>query len=148
MNEFGIRFIGVKMKVFVNGSFDVLHTGHLDLLNYAKSLGDFLHVAIDSDRRISEKKGAERPFNLQHNRKMLMENLKAVNKVSVFDSDDELINIVREYVPDVMLVGSDWQSKTIIGSQYAKSMIYFDRINDESTTKTIERYLDRRQLHR
>lgn len=148
MNGFGIRFLGVKMKVFVNGSFDVLHTGHLDLLNYAKSLGDFLHVAIDSDRRISEKKGAERPFNSQHNRKMLMENLKAVDKVSIFDSNDELINIVREYEPDVMLVGSDWQGKTIIGSQHAKSMIYFDRINDESTTKTIERYLDRRQLHR
>ena len=148
MNGFGIRFLGVRMKVFVNGSFDVLHTGHLDLLNYAKSLGDFLHVAIDSDRRIAEKKGADRPFNSQDNRKMLMENLKAVNQVSIFDSTEELINIVRMFEPDVMLVGSDWRGKPIIGSQYAKSMIYFDRINDESTTKTIERYIDRRQLHR
>lgn len=148
MNESGIRFFGVRMKVFVNGSFDVLHTGHLDLLNYAKSLGDFLHVAIDSDKRIAEKKGADRPFNLQNNRKILMENLKAVDKVSIFNSDEELINIVKEYKPDVMLVGSDWQGTHIIGSQYTKSIIYFDRINDESTTKTIESYIDRRQLYR
>jgi D-beta-D-heptose 7-phosphate kinase/D-beta-D-heptose 1-phosphate adenosyltransferase len=148
MNEFGIRFIGVKMKVFVNGSFDVLHIGHLDLLNYAKSLGDFLHVAIDSDRRISEKKGADRPFNSQNNRKALMENLKAVDQVSVFDSDQELINIVQEYEPHVMLVGSDWRGNPIIGSQYAKEIIYYERIIDESTTKTIEYYIDRRQLYR
>jgi cytidyltransferase-like protein len=50
-------------KIFVNGSFDVLHTGHIDLLNYAKSKGDYLLVAIDSDRRIAEKKGLDRPFN-------------------------------------------------------------------------------------
>jgi D-beta-D-heptose 7-phosphate kinase/D-beta-D-heptose 1-phosphate adenosyltransferase len=148
MNESGIRLLGVRMKVFVNGSFDILHTGHLDLLNYAKSLGDFLHVAIDSDMRIAEKKGVDRPFNSENNRKTLMENLKAVNKVSIFDSDEELINIVKHYEPDIMIVGSDWKDKPIIGSQYAKSVIYFDRVNNESTTKTIECYIDRRQLHR
>ena len=88
------------MKVFVNGSFDVLHTGHLDLLNYAKSLGDFLHVALDSDRRISEKKGPDRPFNNENNRTVLMTNIKAVNQVSVFDSDEELINIIKQYITD------------------------------------------------
>jgi len=148
MSAFGIRFLGVKMKIFVNGSFDVLHTGHLDLLNYAKSLGNFLHVAIDSDKRISEKKGLDRPFNLQDTRKLLMQNLKAVDQVSIFDSDSELINIAKTYEPDIMLVGSDWRGKPIIGSEYAKRMIYFDRINDESTTKTIKRYIDRRQLPR
>jgi D-beta-D-heptose 7-phosphate kinase/D-beta-D-heptose 1-phosphate adenosyltransferase len=136
------------MKVFVNGSFDVLHTGHLDLLNYAKSLGDFLHVAIDSDKRISEKKGADRPFNSEHNRAMLMSNIKAVNRVSVFDSDEELINIIKEYEPDCMIVGSDWKNKPIIGSKYAKEIIYYERTLDESTTKTIESYINRRQVHR
>jgi D-beta-D-heptose 7-phosphate kinase/D-beta-D-heptose 1-phosphate adenosyltransferase len=135
-------------KVFVNGSFDIIHTGHLDLLNYAKSLGDFLLVAIDSDRRISEKKGADRPFNSENNRKMLMENLKAVNQVRSFDSDNELINIIKLYEPDIMIVGSDWKGKPIIGSQYAKQLVYYERIIDESTTKTIESYIDRRQMHR
>jgi len=54
------------MKIFVNGTFDVLHPGHLDLLNYAKSLGDFLLVAIDSDQRVASKKGMDRPVNPEH----------------------------------------------------------------------------------
>ena len=74
-------------KIFVNGSFDVLHTGHLQLLNWARSLGDYLLVAIDSDRRISEKKGHCRPFNDETNRYTLMSNLKPVDQVKIFDSD-------------------------------------------------------------
>jgi D-beta-D-heptose 7-phosphate kinase/D-beta-D-heptose 1-phosphate adenosyltransferase len=135
------------MNIFVNGSFDLLHTGHLDLLNYAKSLGDFLHVAIDSDRRIKEKKGQDRPINNQETRLAIMSNLKAVDRVSVFDSDEELTNIVKEFNPDIMMVGSDWKGKPVIGSEHAKSVMYFDRINDESTTKTIKSYIDRRHLY-
>lgn len=130
--------------VFVNGSFDVLHTGHLNLLNYANSLGDYLLVAIDSDRRISEKKGPDRPFNDQHTRFSLMSALKAVDEVKIFDSDQELIDIIKDYSPDIMIIGSDWRSKSIIGSEYAKEIIFYERSNSESTTKTIQRYLDRR----
>lgn len=131
-------------KIFVNGSFDVLHTGHLSLLNYARSLGDHLLVAIDSDRRIHEKKGIDRPFNDQQNRYALMKNLKAVDEVKIFDSDEELIDIIRQCAPDIMMVGSDWRDKAVIGSQYAKSIQFFERVNNESTTKTIQRYIDRR----
>lgn len=133
-------------KIFVNGSFDILHTGHLDLLNYAKSLGDFLLVAIDSDERISEKKGKDRPFNNEANRLTLMKNLRSVNDVKVFSSDSDLINIISNYVPDIMIVGSDWKGKYVIGSEYAKQLIFYDRVNDESTTKTIENYINRRSL--
>lgn len=140
--------MGKRIKVFVNGSFDVLHCGHLELLNFAKSLGDQLMVAIDSDRRISEKKGLDRPFNNEFNRFSLMKNLKAVDDVAVFDSDNELINIIRAYEPDIMLVGSDWKGKPIIGSHYAKQLVYYERTINESTTQTIESYIDRRQLHR
>lgn len=137
-----------KIKVFVNGSFDVLHIGHLKLLNYAKMFGDELFVAIDSDRRISEKKGLERPFNNEINRICLLANLKAVDDVTTFDSDNELINIIKAYEPDIMIVGSDWKDKPVIGSEYAKQLIYYERTIDESTTKTIESYINRRQLHR
>lgn len=131
--------------VFVNGSFDVLHTGHLDLLNYASSLGDYLLVAIDSDRRISEKKGPDRPFNDQQTRFTLMHALKPVDEVKIFDSDQELIDIIKDYSPDTMVIGSDWRLKTIIGGEYAKEIVFYERANSESTTKTIQRYLDRRQ---
>ena len=135
------------IKVFVNGTFDVLHIGHLELLNYAKQLGTTLLIAIDSDRRVSDKKGADRPFNNIINRLSLLENLKAVDMVEVFDSDSELENIIKEYQPDIMVVGSDWRDKKVIGSEFAKKLVFYDRIINESTTKTIESYINRRYLH-
>jgi D-beta-D-heptose 7-phosphate kinase/D-beta-D-heptose 1-phosphate adenosyltransferase len=134
------------IKIFVNGSFDVLHTGHLELLNYAKSLGNYLLVAVDSDRRISEKKGLDRPFNNELNRVALMSNLKAVDQVEIFDTDQQLIDIISDYQPDIMLVGSDWQGKEIIGGSHSKKIVYFNRINNESTTKTLQSYIDRRHV--
>ncbi len=136
------------IKVFVNGSFDVIHHGHLNLLESAKKLGDHLLVALDSDKRISEKKGFDRPFNSEVNRFSLMQCLKPVNEVKIFGSDEELINIIKEYEPNIMIVGSDWKGKPIIGSQYAKELVYYERIIDESTTKTIESFINRRQMHR
>lgn len=135
------------MRVFVNGTFDILHMGHLDLLNYAKSLGTHLLVAVDSDNRVTEKKGSDRPFNKIDNRVALLQNLKAVDEVKVFNSDFELKVIIQEYSPDIMIVGSDWQNKIVIGSEYAKELVFFDRVIDESTTKTIENYINRRHLH-
>ena len=131
------------MRIFVNGSFDLLHTGHIALLNYAKSLGSYLLVAIDSDSRISKLKGKDRPVNPFYIRKCIMENLKPVDKVLSFDSDDELIKIIKEYSPDIMIKGSDWRGKEIIGAKYAKNIVFFDRSNDESTTKIITNYINR-----
>ena len=135
------------MRIFVNGTFDILHMGHLDLLNYAKSLGTYLLVAIDSDNRVTEKKGSDRPFNKIANRISLLSNLKAVDEVKIFNNDFELEIIIQNYKPDIMIVGSDWKGKIIIGSKYAKQLIFFDRKIDESTTKTIENYINRRHLH-
>jgi D-beta-D-heptose 7-phosphate kinase/D-beta-D-heptose 1-phosphate adenosyltransferase len=135
-------------KIFVNGSFDVLHIGHLNLLAHAKNLGDFLLVAIDSDQRISEKKGSDRPFNNQENRLAVMNLLKPVDEAKIFNSDIELINIIANYKPDILVVGSDWKNKKVIGAEFAKAVLFFDRTNEESTTKTIESYLNRRLLPR
>jgi len=136
------------MKIFVNGTFDVLHPGHLDLLNYAKSLGDFLLVAIDSDSRVASKKGADRPFNPQYNRQKLLENLKAVDEVVVFDSDLELTQTVKILRPDIMVVGSDYQDKTVIGSEYAKQLRFYTRTTPFSSTQVLENFIARRYLHR
>lgn len=136
------------MKIFVNGTFDVLHPGHLDLLNYAKSLGDFLLVAIDSDDRVASKKGLDRPFNPQYHRQKLLENLKAVDEVVVFDSDIELTQTVKILRPDIMVVGSDYQDKTVIGSEYAKQLRFYTRSTPYSTTQVLEHFVNRRQLYR
>jgi len=134
------------MRVFVNGSFDLLHTGHLEMLFYAKSLGAHLHVAIDSDKRISEHKGPDRPVNPLHIRKAIMQSLKPVDTVSVFSSDQELINTIRAYSPDIMVKGSDWRGNRVIGEEYCGKVIFYERVNDESTTKIIEDFISRRQL--
>lgn len=134
------------MRIFVNGSFDLLHTGHLDMLFYAKSLGTHLHVAIDSDERICEHKGNDRPVNPLHIRKAIMQSLKPVDTVSIFGTDDELINTIRSYSPDIMVKGSDWRGKKIIGEEFCKQIIFYERVNDESTTKIIQDFIDRRQL--
>ena len=136
------------MKIFVNGTFDVLHPGHLDLLNYAKSLGDFLLVAIDSDSRVASKKGADRPFNPQYHRQKLLQNLKAVDEVVIFDNDQELTQTVKILRPDIMIVGSDYQDKTVIGSEYAKQLRFYTRTTPYSSTKVLENFIARRHLHR
>jgi len=134
------------MKIFVNGTFDVLHPGHLDLLNYAKSLGDFLLVAIDSDSRVASKKGLDRPVNPQYNRVKLLENLKAVDEVVVFDSDIELAQTVKILRPDIMIVGSDYKDKTVIGSEYAKQLRFYNRTTPFSSTQILEDFINRRHL--
>ena len=123
-------------KVIVNGTFDILHVGHIKLLEYAKSLGDHLTVAIDTDRRIKTKKGLSRPINNEFERKTMLEALKSVDRVVVFDTDKELIDLVKN--SDIMVKGSDYKGKSVIGETYCKKVIYYDRIEGYSTTQKIQ----------
>ena len=125
-------------RIWTNGSFDILHRGHLELLNECHSLGNFVVVGIDSDRRIKEKKGDGRPFNNQEDRRYFLSQLRVVDYVVVFDTDEELASFVRDYNVDTMVVGSDWKGKPIIGSEHADEVQYFDRIEGYSTTKILE----------
>jgi D-beta-D-heptose 7-phosphate kinase/D-beta-D-heptose 1-phosphate adenosyltransferase len=129
------------IQVVVNGTFDIVHLGHLALLNYAKSNGDRLVVAIDSDRRVQELKGTKRPINNQLERKTLLENLRAVDEVRIFNSDKELIDIIARC--DIMVKGSDYRGKTIVGATYCKNLIYFERLDDYSTTNKIQHIINR-----
>ena len=132
------------MRVMVNGTFDILHRGHLELLNYAKRQGNFLLVAIDTDRRVKELKGNDRPINNQEDRKFHLGNLKAVDTVMFFDSKDQLIDIMKEYKPDIYVKGSDWKKdKPSTAEQYCNQVIYYDRVGDYSTTKIIQDIADR-----
>jgi D-beta-D-heptose 7-phosphate kinase/D-beta-D-heptose 1-phosphate adenosyltransferase len=123
--------------IFVNGTFDILHPGHVQLLNYARSLGDSLIVAIDSDRRVRELKGKDRPINSEDDRKFMLENLCSVDSVWLFDSDQELEDICRLYNP-VMVKGSDYRDRAIVGQQYCKEIVFYDRIEPYSTTQAIQ----------
>ena len=133
----------MSKSVFVNGTFDVLHLGHLALLNYAKSLGNKLFVAIDSDDRVRHLKGSARPIYDAFERKTMLLNLKAVDEVEVFSSDEELELWIKQIKPAIMVVGSDWRNKTVIGSQFAKRLEFFERVDDYSSTKTISNIINR-----
>jgi len=132
--------------IMANGTFDVLHSGHIELLNYAKSLGDYLLVAMDTDARVQESKGYTRPVNNQHVRTLIMSNLKPVDMVVTFGSDEELIDIIQDYNPDIRVIGSDWKGKPIVGEQYCKEIVFFDRVSEESTTRTLDEYAEKRKL--
>jgi len=133
----------VSKVIFVNGTFDILHLGHLALLNYAKSLGDKLFVAIDSDERVKQLKGSSRPIYDSFQRKTMLLNLKAVDEVEIFSSSEELEMWIKQIRPSIMVVGSDWRNKSVIGSQYAKRLEFFERINDYSSTNTISNIINR-----
>ena len=133
----------MSTQIFVNGTFDILHPGHVQLLNYAKSLGDTLTVGIDSDDRVREKKGPTRPVNPVGDRAYMLSNLEAVDYIVVFDSDEELERCIKTVKPDIMVVGSDWKDKSVIGGMYAAELRFFDRIEEYATTKTIQSIIDR-----
>jgi len=127
------------MRVMVNGTFDILHRGHIEMLNYAKQQGDYLLIAIDTDRRVKELKGPSRPITNQEDRKFHLENLMAVNEVQFFDSKEQLIDIMKSYKPDVYVKGSDWQGKSVEATNYCDQVIFYSRVGDYSTTNTIFR---------
>lgn len=125
-------------NIFVNGCFDIIHRGHIELFKYAKSLGGLLHVAIDSDERVKQKKGNSRPVNTQQDRLFILQSLKYIDLVYIFDSDNELVSLIKDIKPDIMIVGSDWKNDKIIGSEYARELRFFERIERYSTTKLIQ----------
>ncbi len=143
----GVRFLllppinNCMKKVFVNGTFDILHVAHIDLLNFAKSQGDVLIVGIDSDERVKKLKGETRPINNQFERLHLLRNLKSVDEVFVFSTDQELIDLIRDC--DIMVKGSDYENKPIIGSEFIP-IIFYEYKDGWSTTKKIEYITSRR----
>ena len=124
--------------VFVNGCFDVLHVGHIRLLEFAKSQGDLLIVALDTDEKVKKAKGHDRPYNTLEVRKEVIESIKHVDLVLDFDSDDALINLFNTLKPDVRVLGSDWQGKKIVGEDCIKDVKYFRRVDGYSTTKILQ----------
>lgn len=133
------------MKIVVNGSFDIIHLGHIRLLQYARSYPkSFVYVLIDSDKRIKQLKGPNRPVNTEHERASLLAEFKSVDRVDIFDSDEELRNYIKNYEPDLMIKGSDYKDKPIIGSEFCKQIVFYDRLEKYSTTNKIQYIIDRR----
>jgi rfaE bifunctional protein nucleotidyltransferase chain/domain len=131
-------------KILINGTFDIIHLGHLRLLSYARSFIDsYVYVLIDSDRRVRELKGNKRPYNSEYERSSLLFSLKYVDRVDVFDSNQELEKYIKDFSPDIMIKGSDYKEKTIVGSEFCKEIIFYDRLEKYSSSKKIQDIIDR-----
>ena len=127
------------IKVWTNGCFDVLHRGHVELFKHAKSLGDKLIVGVDSDEKVKKDKGEDRPINNLEDRTEMLLSIKYIDEVWCFNSTEELRDVIKINKPDIMVIGSDWKGKGVIGQEYTKELRFFDRVGDYSTTNILER---------
>ncbi|MBN2122975.1 MAG: D-glycero-beta-D-manno-heptose 1-phosphate adenylyltransferase [Deltaproteobacteria bacterium] len=114
----GLKARGRKI-VFTNGCFDILHPGHTRYLSAARALGDYLVVAVNSDRSVRSIKGPHRPVMPQEERAEVLAALGFVDGVVVFDEDDPL-EVIRTLMPDVLVKGGDWTEDRIIGADVVK----------------------------
>lgn len=108
----------IKKKVFTNGCFDILHRGHIDLLEKSKALGDYLIVGLNSDKSVRKLKGPTRPFNNQEDRKKALESLKFVDEVVIFDEDTPY-NLIQQLKPDIITKGGDYKAEFVVGNDLA-----------------------------
>ena len=124
-------------NIWLNGSFDVLHTGHIKLFRMARMLAGqhgTVWVGTDTDERIVSKKGPSRPINTLKDRMLFLSSIKFIDVVVPFASDDELYHYICEIEPDIMLIGDDYRDKPIIGSEFIKEIIYVTRDGKSSTS--------------
>tara|TARA_R100001480_G_scaffold105551_2_gene107975 strand:+ start:1153 stop:1551 length:399 start_codon:yes stop_codon:yes gene_type:complete len=128
----------ITKTIWTNGCFDILHRGHIELFKYAKSLGNYLVVGIDEDQRVKKSKGDSRPINTVDDRKTILESIRYIDEVVTFSKDSELEKCVMNSEASIMVVGSDYKGKRVIGSQYVDEVKFFNRLVDYSTTKIVE----------
>ena len=128
--------------VWTNGCFDVLHRGHIELFKKCRSLAGpsgVVIVGIDSDERVRKNKGENRPINTSLDRFEMLMSMKYIDTVDVFNSDDELRELIRDvYKPDIMLIGDEYRDKEVIGSEFIKyGAMFFTKIGAYSTTNIV-----------
>lgn len=131
-----------KKIVFTNGCFDIVHAGHVDYLEKAKNFGDVLIVGLNSDESVRRLKGENRPINPQEYRKKVLQALKPVDLVIIFDEDTPE-RLIKEVKPDVLVKGGDYTIDNIVGADFVMSyggkVFTIDFVYDVSTSKIIKK---------
>lgn len=134
---------GYTPVVWTNGCYDVLHVGHASLFTecyrIASSNKYSFVVGVDSDKRVKQLKGSDRPVNTEDNRAEMLLSIRGVDRVFVYDTEEELKHIVHDLCPQVMVIGDEYRNRTVIGSEYAKSVVFFPKVKGYSTTSIIQK---------
>jgi D-beta-D-heptose 7-phosphate kinase/D-beta-D-heptose 1-phosphate adenosyltransferase len=124
--------------VWINGCFDVLHYGHFKLIQYASSFGGKLVIGIDSDDRVKQLKGEDRPFHTQQQREYNLRQIRGVGDVVIFHTENELRNTLEKLKPTIFVIGSDYIDKPIVGGEFAEEIKFFERIDNLSTSNIMK----------
>lgn len=127
-----------KKIVFTNGCFDILHAGHVSVLEFSRAKGDVLVVGVNSDASVRRLKGPTRPVNQQADRALVLAALQAVDAVCVF-SEDTPYNLIKLVRPDVLVKGGDYKPSEIVGREFAKKVVRFALLKGRSTTNIIKK---------
>jgi len=123
--------------IFTNGCFDILHRMHIELLKFCKSRGDYVIVGLNSDASVKALKGDKRPINKEDDRKYVLESLKFVDEVIIFEEETPF-NLVKKLRPDEIVKGGDYKVEDIAGHEFAP-VVLFNYNNSYSTTKALEK---------
>jgi len=131
-----------KKIVFTNGCFDIIHKGHITYLKQAKELGDFLVIGLNSDKSVKKLKGESRPVNKEEDREYVLENLKPVDAVVIFE-DETPYNLIDAIKPDILVKGGDWSVDKIVGSDIVIAnggkVLSLGYVDNYSTTSIIDK---------
>jgi len=133
-----ISQVSTPNTIWVNGSFDVLHAGHIELFKYARSVGDSLVVGADTDERIRELKGNTRPINQQIHRLTMLNAIKYIDQVVTFGSLEEQITRMKESGAKTLVIGSDYRGKSVVGEDFME-VVFFERVGNLSTTNIVSK---------
>ena len=125
--------------VWTNGTFDILHPGHIQLFKVARSLGDKVIVATDSDEKIKKDKGFDRPMNDLCYRVAMLEAIKYIDVVLTFNDRKELEGLIQLYNPDILILGDDWRYGDVVGREHAKEVRFLPRVGGYASSNTIKR---------
>ena len=125
--------------VWTNGTFDILHPGHIQLFKVAKELGDMVIVGTDTDEKIKKDKGDHRPVNDLCYRVAMLEAIKYIDAVHTFDTRQELEGLIQMYNPDILLIGDDWRNGDVVGREFAKEVRFLPRVGGYASSNTIKR---------
>ena len=125
--------------VWCNGTFDILHPGHIQLFKVARSLGDRVIVATDTDEKIKKDKGDDRPVNDLTYRVAMLEAIKYIDVVLTFGDRKELEGLIQLYSPDILLLGDDWRYGDVVGREYGKEVRFLPRVGGDASSNTIKR---------
>ena len=125
--------------VWTNGTFDILHPGHIQLFKVARSLGDKVIVATDTDEKIKKDKGDHKPINDIGYRVAMLEAVKYIDVVLTFGDRKELEGLIQLYNPDILLLGDDWRYGDVVGREHAKEVRFLPRVGGYASSNTIKR---------